>query len=78
MKNLSDQIIEILKLAIKERNEASLVVSGGSSPVKIFNELSLMHLDWTKVNITLVDDRFVDKSHNDSNEKLVIENLMIN
>lgn len=78
MKNLSEQIIEILKLAIKERNEASLVVSGGSSPVKIFNELSLMHLDWTKVNITLVDDRFVDKSHNDSNEKLVIENLMIN
>ena len=78
MKNLSDQIIEILKLAIKERNEASLVVSGGSSPVKIFNELSLMHLDWTKVNITLVDDRFVDKSHNDSNEKLVNENLMTN
>ena len=78
MKNLSEQIFDILKLAIKESNEASLVVSGGSSPVKIFNELSLMHLDWTKVNITLVDDRFVDKSHNDSNEKLVIENLMIN
>ena len=37
-----------------------------------------MDLDWTKVNITLVDDRFVDKSHNDSNEKLVNENLMIN
>jgi 6-phosphogluconolactonase len=53
-------------------------VSGGSSPIKIFNDLSFMDLDWTKVNITLVDDRLVDKSHNDSNEKLVIENLMIN
>ncbi|MDA9571078.1 6-phosphogluconolactonase, partial [Gammaproteobacteria bacterium] len=40
MKNLSEQIFDILKLAIKERGTASFVVSGGSSPVKIFNELS--------------------------------------
>ena len=78
MKNLSEQIFYILKLAIKERGTASFVVSGGSSPVKIFNELSLTDLDWSRVIITLVDDRFVDKSHNDSNEKLVFENLMIN
>ncbi|MDA8733334.1 6-phosphogluconolactonase [Gammaproteobacteria bacterium] len=78
MKNLSEQIFDILKLAIKERGTASFVVSGGSSPVKIFNELSLTDLDWSRVIITLVDDRLVNKSHNDSNEKLVFENLMIN
>lgn len=78
MINLSEQIFDILKLAIKERGTASFVVCGGSSPVKIFNELSLTDLDWSRVIITLVDDRFVDKSHNDSNEKLVFENLMIN
>ena len=78
MKNLSEQIFDILKFAIKERGTASFVVSGGSSPVKIFNELSLTDLNWSRVIITLVDDRIVDKSHNDSNEKLVFENLMIN
>jgi 6-phosphogluconolactonase len=78
MKHLSEQIFDILKLTIQEKGCANFVVSGGSSPIKIFNELSFMNLDWTKVNITLVDDRLVDKSHNDSNEKLVIENLMIN
>ena len=78
MTHVSEQIFDILKLTIKEKGTASFVVSGGSSPIKIFNELSFMDLDWTKVNITLVDDRFVDKSHDDSNEKLVIENLMIN
>mgnify|MGYP001583518202 FL=1 len=78
MTHLSEQIFDILKLTIQEKGSANFVVSGGSSPVKIFNELSLKDLDWTKVNITLVDDRLVDKSHNDSNEKLVIENLMIN
>ena len=78
MTHLSEQIFDILKLTIEEKGSASFVVSGGSSPIKIFNELSFMDLDWTKVNITLVDDRFVDKSHKDSNEKLVNENLMIN
>ena len=78
MTHLSEQIYDILKLTIEEKGSASFVVSGGSSPIKIFNELSFMDLDWTKVNITLVDDRFVDKSHNDSNEKLVNENLIIN
>ena len=78
MTHLSEQIYDILKLTIKDKGTASFVVSGGSSPIKIFHELSFMNLDWTKVNITLVDDRLVDKSHNDSNEKLVIENLMIN
>ena len=78
MTHLSEQIFDILKLTIEEKGSASFVVSGGTSPIKIFNELSFMDLDWTKVNITLVDDRFVDKSHNDSNEKLVNESLMIN
>ena len=78
MTHLSEQIFDILTLTIQEKGCANFVVSGGSSPIKIFNELSFMDLDWTKVNITLVDDRLVDKSHNDSNEKLVIENLMIN
>ena len=78
MINLSKQIFNILELTIEKKGSASFVVSGGSSPIKIFNELSLMDLDWSKVTISLVDDRVVDKSHDDSNEKLVIENLMIN
>jgi 6-phosphogluconolactonase len=78
MTKLTEKIFNILKLTIKKKGVVTFVVSGGSSPIKIFNELSLMELDWSKVNITLVDDRLVDKDHQDSNEKLVLENLMIN
>ena len=46
MKNLSEQIFDILKLAIKESGTASFVVSGGSSPVKILKVLKLTNLDW--------------------------------
>jgi 6-phosphogluconolactonase len=71
-------IHSILSEAIAIKNAASFVVSGGSSPIKIFQELSNSDLDWSKVTITLVDDRAVDKNHDDSNEKLLNEYLLIN
>ena len=74
----SAYIYSILSEAIATKNSAAFVVSGGSSPIKIFQELSNSDLDWSKVTITLVDDRAVDKNHNDSNEKLLNEHLLIN
>ena len=74
MINYSNQIFDILDKTLKSHDKATFVVSGGSSPIKIFNELSSMPINWSKVTVTLVDDRFVDKSHKDSNEKLVFEN----
>ena len=71
-------IHSILSKAIAIKNAASFVVSGGSSPITIFQELSNSDLDWSKITITLVDDRAVDKNHDDSNEKLLNEYLLIN
>ena len=74
----SKSIYESLKNSIDNNGRASFVVSGGSSPVKIFNDLSKSDLDWSKVSITLVDDRVVSSEHPDSNERLLKENLFIN
>jgi len=76
MQEISQQIINLLKEDIKSEGYSNLIVSGGSSPVKIFEDLCKVNLDWSKVNISLVDDRVVDKSHKDSNEKLVKDVLM--
>ena len=69
--DLSQNIGEILIKAIEERGRASLAVSGGNTPKPLFEELSLLDLDWSKVDLTLVDDRWVDSDHKDSNELLV-------
>ena len=74
----SKSIYEALKNSIDNNGRASFVVSGGSSPVKSFNDLSKSDLDWSKVSVTLVDDRVVSSEHSDSNEKLLKENLFIN
>ena len=63
---------------IEQRGSASLAVSGGSTPKGLFRCLSQCELDWSKVSITLVDERWVDRESPDSNEQLVRDALMQN
>jgi 6-phosphogluconolactonase len=74
----SSLILDLLDQSLKSKGSASFIVSGGSSPVTTFHEISQMHTDWSNVDISLVDDRVVDPTHKDSNEKLVNDLLMIN
>lgn len=78
MNSNSSLIHNILSEAIIKNDFASFIVSGGSSPISIFQDLNNSDLDWSKVKVSLVDDRFVDKSHDDSNEKLLYDHLLIN
>jgi 6-phosphogluconolactonase len=75
---LSAKVAKLLVADIAETGSASLVVSGGRTPMGFFHLLSQQMLDWSKVSITLADDRWVDADHADSNEKLVRANLLIN
>jgi 6-phosphogluconolactonase len=61
-----------LKLAAR----ASLAVSGGSTPVPFFRLLSEQALDWSRVDVLLVDERWVDETDPASNTRLVKEHLL--
>ena len=76
--DLSQNISEILLETIKKRGRVSMAVSGGSTPIPLFKVLSHLGLDWSKVDLTLVDDRWVSSDHKDSNELLVRSNLISN
>ncbi|MCK1975146.1 6-phosphogluconolactonase, partial [Bacillus safensis] len=51
-------------------------VSGGTTPLRLFEVLSRKMIDWNLVTITLVDERFVPVESDRSNEKLVREHLL--
>ena len=70
------KIADHLSRAIAERGAASLIVSGGSSPMAIFKALTAIKIDWAKVTISLVDDRDVPADHKDSNELLLQTHLL--
>jgi 6-phosphogluconolactonase len=75
-RTLSAQLAAALKAAISARGLASLVVSGGKSPTKLFERLRTGNLDWSRVCVALADERWVDPSDPDSNEKLVRDVLL--
>lgn len=74
----SSFILDLLDQSVKSKGFASFIVSGGSSPVAIFQEMSQMNADWSNIDVSLVDDRVVDPTHTDSNEKLVNDLLITN
>ncbi len=77
-RSLADYVLIALREDIAKNGEASLLVSGGSTPQNLFKILSRSDIDWSKVNISLVDERFVPAQHADRNEKMVRELLLIN
>ena len=62
--------------AIATRGLASLVVSGGHTPVKLFEQLRMQPLDWSRLCVALADERWVPPTDADSNERLVREVLL--
>src|ERR1700686_142786 len=75
---LAAQIIAALEDGMRRGGSASLVVSGGRSPVALFEKLSNAVLDWHRVWIALTDERWVKTTSSDSNEYLVREHLLRN
>lgn len=74
---LAGEIRVDLEEAITARGTASLVVSGGRTPAKLFEHLRNEKLDWSKVWVSLADERWVDTTASASNERLVRESLLV-
>lgn len=68
---LAGRLAERLREGIAERGHALLAVSGGSTPRHLFERLSRQALDWAKVQITLVDERWVPETSDRSNAAMV-------
>lgn len=75
---LAHKIVTALSLAIEQKGFATLLLSGGSTPKKLFAKLSNRALSWENVRVSLVDERCVSVQSEASNERLVRENLLIN
>ena len=78
VKSLSARIVQDLDTVIKKNGKAVLAVSGGSTPKKLFEYLSKMELEWNRVCVTLVDERWVEPYDRASNQNLVKKYLLKN
>ena len=70
-RSLATQIAANLAAGIGARGVASLVVSGGRTPIQLFEILRKQPLDWSRVCVALADERWVAADNAASNERLV-------
>jgi 6-phosphogluconolactonase len=76
--HFSQVVAENLSAAIADRGTALIAVSGGTTPERFMTTLSSHDLDWSRVTITLADDRWLPPTHHRSNEFLVRRTLLRN
>lgn len=61
-----------IQFFIKEHGTCVIGLSGGTTPKPVYQMLAKdKGIDWSKVTIFLVDDRYVTADHTDSNQHLV-------
>lgn len=73
---LAGDVTARLQAAIASRGAATLAVSGGSTPKRFFQVLADADIDWPKMTVVLVDERFVPETDERSNARLVRELLL--
>jgi 6-phosphogluconolactonase len=74
--SLAATVANDLRAALTARGRASLALSGGNTPKRFLQALSLQPLSWQDVVVTLVDERWVPESNERSNARLLRENLL--
>ncbi|WP_024279929.1 6-phosphogluconolactonase [Xanthobacter sp. 126] len=73
---LAGHVAEALRHRIARDGTASLAVSGGRTPVAFFEILSGAPIDWSRVTVTLVDERWGPETSDRSNAALVRHHLL--
>lgn len=69
-------IAAALRRDLMAQPRARLLLSGGSTPAPVFRALSQAPLEWERVDVALVDERWLRPDDPDSNARLVREHLL--
>ena len=67
IKASTEKIANNLYEQIQAKGEANLAVSGGTTPFVIYQELAKQALDFTKIDLIQVDERYVPETNPESN-----------
>lgn len=73
---LATAVAAQLSERLEHAERVTIAMPGGRSPVAFFEALAQTDIDWSRVVVTLVDDRVVPHEHPDSNAGLVGRHLL--
>jgi 6-phosphogluconolactonase len=76
-RGLAGAVANDLRAAIVTRGYAVLALSGGTTPERFLRQLGTQSVEWLRVTVTLVDERWVPATHARSNARLVRDALLL-
>ncbi len=65
-----------LAAALADTGKAVFAGSGGSTPAPIYRRMAGADLDWSRVAVTLIDERYVPETSSESNAALIKQTLL--
>lgn len=74
----ADFVAEQVRASIVDRGGASLALSGGKAPVRMFEELAKCDLLWEAIHLLQVDERVAPDGHPDRNVTGIRDHLLAN
>lgn len=66
----------MLAVELAIRGRARMLLSGGTTPAPAYAQVAVAPLDWSKVTVGLVDERWLSPQDSASNARLVRESLL--
>ena len=63
-------VLAKLQAALRERNQCTIALSGGSTPKPLYEALAAQMLPWQNLYIFWGDERYVPADHPDSNQRM--------
>jgi len=66
---ITHAIAEYIRMAITLNGSAHILLSGGTTPLVVYARLAKENIEWEKVWIGLVDERYVPLDHPKNNER---------
>jgi 6-phosphogluconolactonase len=76
MADVANALAADLRAALEQKDIVSFAVPGGTTPGPVFDALSAIDLDWSRVHILLSDERWVPESNPQSNSALIRKRLL--
>ena len=73
----SDLIAQVIESTLKNKTRAKIALCGGSTPKAAYTLLGKKNIDWTKVDLFLGDERWVDSGSQESNCFLLMNSLFV-
>ena len=73
---IAARLEETLAAAVIDTGKAFFAGPGGSTPAPVYARLAQADIDWAKVVVTLVDERYVPETSTESNARLIREVLL--